>query len=153
MNKLNVRAWDINRKKMYYFDMGVDKLNLTLCYNGIGDWNVEVVPAKPHDEWLCGDSSTDYPMVLLQSTLFEDKNKKEIYKGDIVMEDGCNLAVVDYGDCMINSGAYGAHGFHLAYVPKKSWDTGTEMMVTWGNLEVIGNIYENPELLERSEHE
>lgn len=63
----------------------------------------------------------------------KDKNGKEIYEGDIVTNGGIK-AYIRY--------AAGATGFVLNYK-----DTYIGMPADWENKEIIGNIYENPELL------
>lgn len=70
-----------------------------------------------------------------QFTGLLDKNGKEIYEGDIFMddEDGtCNF--VEWND------AFGGWGTNEWFLPK-------DLVEQTPFLEVIGNIYENPELL------
>lgn len=75
---------------------------------------------------------------VMQFTGLMDKNGKEIYEGDLVSwlsERG----VIEY-DGKLDAGFYvnGRAGFWY-------WYEGREF--SWKNLEVIGNIHENPELL------
>lgn len=67
---------------------------------------------------------------LVQYTGLKDKNGKEIYEGDIVTFEG---SLTDYAG--IVEFKYGS------YEPFPYWRSGNDY-------EVIGNIYENPELLE-----
>lgn len=79
-----------------------------------------------------------------QYTGLEDKNDKEIYKGDIVkysfiVETDEGLETKEgIGEIRISPrmGVYIYHGRGVSHVGKKT-------------LEVIGNIYENPELLKQ----
>ena len=75
----------------------------------------------------------DYP--IMQFTGLLDKNGKEIYEGDVVefidCDGRCSNCVVEFKDG-------GFYPFAPDYVP-------------WSIVEVIGNIYENPELLEMKE--
>ncbi|MCM6931248.1 YopX family protein [Enterococcus italicus] len=82
-------------------------------------------------------------LVLMQSTGLKDKNGVEIYEGDIVVNQYGNVGYV----------AYLQQEVGFVVVLKKSdyrlghRNTGESYDVTT-NHEVIGNIYENPELLE-----
>ena len=71
-------------------------------------------------------------------TGLKDKNGKEIYEGDILKHDNCWLATVGF-DC----GAFywQAQCYKLE---AQDWQDAT-----YRDFEVIGNIYENPELLEK----
>jgi uncharacterized phage protein (TIGR01671 family) len=69
-------------------------------------------------------------VILMQYTGLEDKNGVEIYEGDIIREgEGIINVVVNRGGC------YWLEYDYPLYVPDKEW------------IEVIGNIYENPKLL------
>ncbi len=91
------------------------------------------------------DSDYYDDMILMQYTGLKDKNGKEIYEGDIVKKEewqppmefcGYTVFIVEFNE------------FAFRYVPLKRFNTGwvvngfdTEL------IKVIGNIYENPELL------
>lgn len=95
------------------------------------------------DLWLENDFIT-----LMQYTGLKDKNGKEIWEGDIVK----------YGRYTNTPNAVGFIAFDnelIAFVIKdfrvsQDWYF---MGVNKKNLEIIGNIYENPELLETSQEE
>jgi len=81
--------------------------------------------------WMYEDGAE---VELMQFTGLKDKNGKEIYEGDIVKDqDGENREVIWY-----------MSGFYFKYFDK----LGREDSPVEGRLcEVIGNIYENKELL------
>jgi len=83
--------------------------------------------------------------ILMQFAGMKDKNGREIYEGDIVEGRPPNYVGICRGVV-----EYGALAF--AFVGKKQdgerwFDTVTNPTHTIADIEVIGNIYENPELL------
>ncbi|MFL8969327.1 YopX family protein [Helcococcus kunzii] len=73
-------------------------------------------------------------VVLMQSTGLKDKNGEEIFEGDILKGDD--------GEFFYNS---------VVFDKEKAIFMRSDSIELWENveeLEVIGNIYENPELLE-----
>jgi uncharacterized phage protein (TIGR01671 family) len=72
----------------------------------------------------------DKNWILMQYIGLKDKNDKKIYEGDIVQHDDGDICVVDL------------------IIPISNIK---DDLFSWANLdyEVIGNIYENPELLEK----
>ncbi|NLS38678.1 DNA-packaging protein [Fructobacillus tropaeoli] len=95
-----------------------------------------VYGAKAFDFWNM--SPDDY--TLEQFTGLHDKNGKEVYEGDIVnCSEGCPHKIIwvqEHGGMFIG----GMPGWYLS---------GLKDGYAWGeDEEVIGNIHENPELLE-----
>jgi hypothetical protein len=101
-------------------------------------WNSEEkTMLKPFDlssnpKYWC-DNLKDYP--LMQYTGLKDKNGVEIYEGDIIKTDTDNIVSVEY------SNYYGAYLFG-------GFPTNQDEIYKL-EIEVIGNIYENPELLDK----
>ena len=131
MNReIKFRAWHKDLKKM--FKIG----QITLEE---GTWNFE-----PNDRGFIGMSIPYQPsFVLMQYTGLHDKNGKEIYDGDIVYcqtKYGKAKAIIKFLDGKFvaywNSAlTHPENGHHIAcYEINKRF-------------EVIGNIYDNPELL------
>lgn len=88
------------------------------------DWS-----ALPEDElWYLRD------MEIMQSTGFKDRYGTEIYQDDILNIDGLNVKVEWHN---------GAWTVEYFTVPKRSYLSTFDET----DMEVIGNIYENPELL------
>jgi uncharacterized phage protein (TIGR01671 family) len=102
---------------------------------------------KNHPEgWL-----DDYP--LMQYTGLKDKTGREIYEGDIVRyetEDGdvwTAQIIWDTGEENIFISGFKAQPIHD--ITDEIYDDNGNPPLGWtGEIEVIGNIYENPELLE-----
>ena len=82
---------------------------------------------------------TDEEVELMQYTGLKDKNGVEIYEGDIV---------VGYPDIVSSASKAPA----IVSMWDMSWCAGTEQLSNNDDsIEVIGNIYQNPELLEVGE--
>lgn len=122
------RAWTEEGEVMYYDVYPFKDDTLLLSYDEI---SFDEVPASD--------------FILMQSTGLFDKNGKEIFEGDIVKyKVGCNT----YTEEVAYDKNFGGFGVR---------DANADIIFTFGEvfedidksfLEVIGNIYDNPELLE-----
>ena len=117
---------------------------------------------------VMNDYITAYPdeIKLMQSTSLKDKNDKEIFEGDILKfndewEDYCQEGYVDGSSEGINYVLIGSEMTYFIFEKTKYPDSSLFYYVNEEHLtfqevmeddefefEVIGNIYENPELLE-----
>ena len=94
---------------------------------------------------LCAFSQAD-PAELMQYTGLKDRNGTEIYEGDIIRKEMCapdDMAYGFYGE--VGTVEYYING--MRYVIRRDDD---DTVVFWDipSCEIIGNIYENPELLD-----
>ena len=127
MREIKFRAWNKNTKKMYK----IGQITLEK-----GTWNYE-----PDNREYIGMSMPYQPsFILMQYTGLKDKNGKEIYEGDIVKS--------------------------YYYIPKQDGTEGERYTIKtieydevrckynidmFENLEIVGNKWDNPELLEKGE--
>ena len=88
-------------------------------------------------------------LILMQSTGLKDKNGKEIFEGDIVR----TTRFLGRADEIGGFYEYEKDYVGVVEVLEGSWviDTGSVAVRLWSEIdesEVLGNVYENPELLE-----
>lgn len=134
MREIKFRAWEITGKVMV-------------------DWNTMMQTAfnrsGEHDKFgLLYRVFTRKPdMVLMQFTGLLDKSGKEIYEGDILRLYGNALAQMTWVDRAVRMIGFGAVEFRRG--DERVIDTADVKTFAreMGRSEVIGNIYENPELL------
>ncbi|WP_338964778.1 YopX family protein [Fusobacterium nucleatum] len=124
MREIKFRAWH-KEKKIMGEVLGIDILHKETFFSN------EDVDCYEH---------TDFKDIeLMQYTGLYDKNEKEIYEGDIVkLRANHGIGVVKYYD------EWGA--FVVEYIKSKPLAV-LGMNYYKENIEVLGNIYKNPELL------
>lgn len=102
---------------------------------------------------LCFHRGIQLPLIerpnlkLMESTGLEDKNGKEIYEGDILMNTRKEYTTVNYLDEFAAFVRTGENHIISELVTQLLRDTD------WDNWNIVGNIYENPELLENKSQE
>ena len=133
MREIKFRAWDSQDKEMDYdpfcwptsIDYKDSYCNLNTLISGQF--------GKVHHGGLPGEDNT-HMRYLMQYTGLKDKNGKEIYEGDMLQ---------------VNSGQIGVILYHEDRAGFIFQDGYNEMLYQkTHNLEIIGNIHENPELLD-----
>lgn len=137
MRELKFRAWDKKSKKIRIVEsIGFGELS----YYNEGYPVANMIGRDCiHDKDIIIHRDS-YQHELMQYTGLKDKNGKEIYEGDILLYDsGSKTSVFYKNGAFVRS--YGNSNMYLLY------DSFIEDGCLY-NYEVIGNIYENPELLE-----
>ena len=133
---IKFRAWDKEENKMSW----VTGLDFRRNHEQLSS-PIKITEVHTNYDIMCYPEIKDF-LVLMQYTGLEDKNGVEIYEGDIIIIDGnttdvffnssCACFDVDSQDLLSYFDMYNPYDFEV---------------------EVIGNIYENPELLEGGEDE
>lgn len=141
MREIKFKAWDNDKKqiaKVFAIDWVTDG-NIISTHLEYKDGSIE----KKYPDKDYGDD-----IELLQYTGLKDKNGKEIYEGDIYKS----------SEGLIHQVVWNDNGFKSLYISYRIYQGEKYTEEVYGNLgdtesrrwgiEVIGNIYENPELLE-----
>lgn len=132
MREIKFRAWNKVQKVMFFPD-GMDLKKKSLMSIDRNPFYVKLISG-----WNKGGG-----FELMQYTGLKDKNGKEIYEGDIV-KDWENIDLYEvvwnrrYACFELNRLTFGN-------------DTGQEIDNSPLDLEIVGNIYENKDLLEAKE--
>lgn len=128
------RAWDSANKEMF-------KDTFAITENG------QVVVVEQESVASSPDYVFVYHLVIMQSTGLKDKNGKEIFEGDIL---ACKT-----DDEVINLNIFWDEERALFMFESKKYNEQEPLAELVENntypFEIIGNIYENPELLEDKE--
>ncbi|TKI53522.1 hypothetical protein FC756_23125 [Lysinibacillus mangiferihumi] len=135
MREIKFRAWWSNIGEMEYFD--------TVAFLNFEDGTL--IYQKHPEEETCTDEISD-GFELMQYTGLKDKNGKEIYEGDILKTPSASgigdiITTIEWTEFSWKE--------KLIYSPIHQFYEYFDFSDETGNdCEVIGNIYENPELLE-----
>lgn len=122
------RAWDVHEKKMFT-NAQLIIWNGNIYVNDNSKLNVDNLKGWNIDE-----------KYLMQTTGLKDKNGNEIFEGDIVhaYSEGARLiGIIEY--------------FDNAYCIKDKNGIYNSLWTNAEQYEIIGNIYDNPELMEEEE--
>ena len=93
-----------------------------------------------------GECDYVIPETVGQFTGLTDKNGKRIFEGDIVIDPYVGAGVVSFGTGTFDSGIYRYIGWHIK---DKDGDVDHRELYRYDfDYEIIGNIHDNPELLE-----
>ena len=122
MRKIKFRAWDKTNKKMI----------ISFAHVGGGGRMYTIHHGSVEPEYE-----------VMQYTGLKDKNGKEIYEGDIIRHTNDEADHTPYEVPPVSP----ENWEELLSIGDGEWDEGGNQ---YSNIEVIGNIYQNPELLKEA---
>lgn len=138
MKVIKFRAWDSENRQM----LDVQELNFEDCFYG-GEMQIKTTMYNDYFDYR--------EMPLMQYTGLKDKNGVEIYEGDIVKIHKHSyyhgFKQEEIGEIKFIDGAF---GFYREKSKNEYYFNNLATENAYGELEyyeVIGNIYDNPELL------
>jgi len=133
---IRYRCWDTTYGKMFYPEQSLTLRGLIFTISMEGKCYLNGELAENQDR-----------LIFMLSTGLYDSNIKEMYQGDIVYVAKDNAELT--GEIFFSDAAFlvrelgKGKEFHLSTFFNRIWAAETEV-------EVIGNIYENPDLLEKT---
>jgi uncharacterized phage protein (TIGR01671 family) len=128
MRDIKVKAWNKDLKQFFYVS---DSFSISLHDTGntVIMWSSDgIVDEFPADE-------------IMQFTGLTDKNGVEIYEGDILASEWVRAFAVEFGEC--DASIQGS----ICEVPMLAFNINGTPLCTDEEYEVVGNKYENPNLL------
>jgi len=132
-SRYKFRAWDKYKKLFIPTDVWA------ICQT---DFNAFGVMLKDWENYKEGEYFYSHSQELSQYTGLKDNNGKEIYEGDILK--GISNNPFSMGEENNYEVMWGVDSWHI-----KGTSFGIQELQNYcnNNIEVVGNIYENPELL------
>jgi uncharacterized phage protein (TIGR01671 family) len=127
------RAWDLNKKEMLYFD---------------GIFNKK--PYTERSSFSQYESCPEYhKLEIMQYTGVKDKNGNKIYEGDLISYLSVSDQEISVGGEIIYDDRMSS--YMVCFYATNMFEEDNILPLfdyEYENIEVIGNIYETPELLE-----
>jgi uncharacterized phage protein (TIGR01671 family) len=138
MREIKFRAWDKHEKEMSY------SVNVYSESDGDTWWSADHINPETGDTICSFDGKAG---VLMQFTGLKDKNGKEIFEGDLIRRvnfPGEKILSVRWAEilCRYVADVYFPNG----EVGKCLYSLNQDYLIEYP-VEIIGNIYENPEIL------
>ena len=156
MREIKFRIWDKQNKQMMNPREPDDEGELVICLNGkiYKHWFIDAGYGDGAGGGLAEVNEDIKQYILMQYTGLKDQKGKEIYEGDIVKGFLDERFIVRYGEGTFDSGFYRYTGFYLEIIKYMMYPKGEQGEDNYNInekdvkcLEVIGNIYENPEMI------
>lgn len=134
MRPIKFRAWDSEKKVMYYTSSNIH-----------AGWIILTLDGTLLGTYYEGRMN---PIILLQFTGLKDKNWKEIYEGDIGTmywwKGNLRITPLSCWSFWISHTMYEDFNLRVSHIFGDNFD-GVDILNT--KFEIIWNIYENPDLL------
>jgi len=143
IREIKFRAWDKKVKEMFY--------NVQNSFHSLGDKEYDRMK-RYRDYHGFNEVLEDVKnrrLILMQYTGLKDKNGREIYEGDIIAKERNDKR---YKNNFYENSIKVVEYFSNRFSFKEEWEAD-DLVTIVDNYVVIGNIFENPELLCQQESE
>jgi len=137
--EIKLRSWNKAWKCMYYLT----------GYHFVGRTHIQLYYLDAD-----GDNATCTALIdniiMMQYTGLKDKNGIEIYEGDILhhlWDSGNNIIKETVSEVKYSNG-----GFIVDDKKRADWELSIHALSSWAEIEVVGNVYNNPELIKEENH-
>lgn len=133
---IKLRAWDKINKRMCYFKSG---------FGWNDEYNIWCLIPEDNQQYDICDVPCNENIEFSRSLGLNDRNKKEIYSGDIIFSWDNGNPRKEYKHLVVWDG----HSFQFKSLGKgiDKVISSTMLHARDTNVEIIGNIYQNPEML------
>ena len=126
MKEIKFRAWDLERKRMYDVQ-GINWYDREVYYSYSDAW-------YPNGYSISDEQYLD-KVILMQYTGLKDKNKREIYEGDVIKVFGTRIGYIQWIDSLASFGVT----IQKEPMPIPLHEENNIV----DSVEIIGNTYEN----------
>jgi len=148
---MKFRAWDKKEKRMFSV--------WRLTFSGVNHPEVEELVNRPHPRFKLEEAILKHhqsDIVIMQYTGLKDMKQKEIYEGDIVRVVFRKCDEFHPEECAeyvyIAIVRFDEDSFSFVLDIPRNTTLDYRKLTTADEVEVIGNIYENPKLIKRIEN-
>jgi len=132
MEEIKLRAWDKINKRMCYFKKG---------FGWNDEYNIWCLIPEDNQEYDICDVPCNENIEFSRYLGLNDINKKEIYSGDIILSWDNSNPRKEYKHLIIHD------NFQFKFIQLGQKTISSTMLhASNTNVEVIGNMYQNPEL-------
>ena len=150
------RAWDTYEEEMLenvtpLFDDSNSMMAIITDFQIKGSPGTSEIEIGSYDTTFNWD---EFPYVIMQSTGLKDKNGVEIFEGDVVKVTDGESEEDSYISIVKNYSNEGYPAFDIEYPPTYHYDSNVLSAImcnVFETIEVIGNVYEDGDLLNDSE--